>query len=138
MEFPEVRGATVTSEVEPIGVYAYAARPKPAFNDLYLSHPAIFNSMIHYDVEHGFHPSLGICSPAEFVAYHEAAHLIDQGKDLAPRKRLVERVLDGETFPGLPTYAYVGPGEALAEAFASVTCNGGNATEQDLYEVLTN
>ena len=36
------------------------------------------------------------------------------------------------------SFGDINPPEALAEAFASVKCNGGNPGEQDLYHILVN
>lgn len=139
MVHPEVRGTVVTSIRSGFGIYAYAGSRRIAFNDLYMSQPDIVNAMIRYDVEQGFHPPLGKCSPAGFLAIHESAHIIDQQRSKAPREALADRY--GVTV-GLPLSGYsfvdgvLNPGEALAEAFAAVQCNGGNPVEQDIAALL--
>lgn len=137
MEHPEVRGVTVTTLPIMLGAYAYAGNRRIVFNDLYMSSAILVEYMVHNDVEQGFHPPLGECSPASFLAYHESAHIIDQARDRAASRMVKERFTG--TF-GLSGYSYVdgvlNPGEALAEAFAAVQCNGGNPVEQEIAALL--
>ncbi|MCG7607104.1 hypothetical protein [Mycobacterium sp. CnD-18-1] len=139
-KFPEVRGITVTSQYLGPGVYAVAGGRRIALNDLYASSSLTVNLMFQYDVQEGFHPQPGRCSAGEFLAYHEAAHIIDQAKGTVPRMEVAVTYGRGEflTLSGYSFYRDGGlnPGEALAEAFASVLCNGGNASEQALYDIL--
>ncbi|QRY51754.1 hypothetical protein [Mycolicibacterium septicum] len=136
---PEVRGTVVTTSFLPMGMYAGAGGRMIMFNDLYFSWPDVVNGMLHYDVDHGFHPPLGRCSPAEFIAYHESAHIIDQQRGKTPRMALTARY-GGLTGLPLSGYSFIdgilNPGEALAEAFAAVQCNGGNPLERDIAALL--
>lgn len=137
MAYPEVRGITVTSLPLPIGVYAVAGKRRIAVNDLYFSWSDIVNKMVQYDVQEGFHPPLGRCEPAEFLALHESAHIIDQARQSAIRFAALALYSD---LKGLSGYSYrdgqLNPGEAVAEAFAAVQCGGGNEAEQKLYALF--
>ncbi|AID58988.1 hydrolase [Mycobacterium phage Gaia] len=138
-KYPEARGVTVTSERAMPGVYAYTDGETISFNDLYMSHPDVVQRLVDSDVAGGFHPPLGRCSGAEFIAYHEVAHVIDvrRGKVAQSRAGLMFRLQGGMDLSG---YSYrngdfYSP-EALAEAFASAQCNGGNADERKLAALL--
>lgn len=142
LEFSDVIGVTVTTEPLMSGVYAFAANPRIVFNTTYATDPNLFNRLVHKDVALDFHPDLGDCSPAEFLAFHEVAHIIDQKQDRIPRVRLMLLYGPGVELAGLlPGYAFVNGflnhGEALAEAFAAVKCNGGNEAEREFYDILT-
>lgn len=138
MEYPEVRGVKIVSKPIMPGVYAFAGDGKITFNSLYTSKTSLFNSMVRDDVKMGFHPHLGHCTPAELLAIHESAHIIDQTRNRAPKIALIRmfRVVPRD----LAGYSYnegaLNPGEALAEAFASVKCNGGNATERKIAALI--
>lgn len=142
-EYPAVRGTVVTTETMPLGAYAYAVEGKIAVNDLYTSDPQTIQQMMEADVKEGFHPSLGRCTGPQFLAYHEAAHLIDRGDGREARTELVEKFGSGYKMHGkLSGYSFssrgfFAPGEALAEAYAAVRCNGGNSFEQEIYRLLT-
>lgn len=137
-EYPEMRGTTIGTHAIQYGVYAYAKDNRIMFNTLYMTHRTKFEQSIRDDIAAGFHPELGWCSPAELLAFHEAAHIIDRKRDLLPRKSVVRIHGTGEHLRSvLPGYAFtvngLNAGEAMAEVFASVYCNGGNAVERRLF-----
>ena len=132
----------MTSEWMPPGAYAGASRGKIVFNDRYASDLATVEEMVERDISAGFHPQLGSCTSTEFLAYHEAAHIIDLAHWGEAEARLRERFPDPrELWSVLSGYSFQPSGElfspeALAEAFAAVLCNGGNWAEQELYHFL--
>ena len=139
---PEVRGVVLATQPLPYGVYAFAVDDKIVFNDDYTSDPNLIQTMVERDIEIGFHPPLGRCTGAEMLAYHEAAHVIDRHGGRAARDQLIEQfgtgrdmhdVLSRYSFTMLGMFA---PGEAIAEAFAAVKCNGGNEAEKKIYQLL--
>lgn len=141
LEYPEVRGTVVKAKAVMPGVYAFAENQSITFNVLYTDNQRLFEAMVHSDVEGHFHPPLGRCTPAELLAYHESAHIIDQARDKAPRRALIAAYGSGKSLRGvLSGYSFgefsLAPGEALAEAFASAKCNGGNSTEQKIAALL--
>lgn len=141
--YPEVRGIAVVTVPMPDGVYAYAKPRLIAVNDDLTSDPSLIPSMVADDVAANFHPTLGRCTAAEFLAYHESAHIIHNARGRAEITAAVfERFGDGSSlWLVLPMYSFgyigfINPPEALAEAFAAVTCSGGNWAEQELYHIL--
>lgn len=138
-EYPELRGITIGSHHMPYGVYAYAKGDRIMFNTFYAEHKNRFEASVHADIQAGFHPVLGWCSPAELLAFHEAAHIIDRKRDLHPRKSIVRIHGTGEHLRKvLPGYSFtvngLNAGEAMAEVFASVYCNGGSGVERELFK----
>lgn len=143
LKHPEVRDTVVTGEPMEKGVYAAAANKKITFNVEYTSDRRRLEASVALDIASRFHPPLGRCSPAELLAYHESAHIIDQAHDREPQRRLNEMYTLGRIqWRDLSGYSFwyetsiFRPGEALAEAFASVQCNGGNATERQIAALL--
>lgn len=139
-EYSEVRGITVTEVDIMPGVYAYASGRLIAFNRLYTPSVDVFNALMASDIGAGFHPALGRCTPAEFLAYHESAHIIDRTRELAPRIAMAVRYgersdldLSGYSFRG----GVLNLGEALAEAFAATLCGSANPTEREIYTLFT-
>lgn len=143
MEYPEVHGVLVTTEpVE--GAYAFAGGHTVTFNDHLISSPVKYQQMIEDDVAHGFHPPLGHCSAVQYLAYHEVAHIIHRSRDYhAIDAALSQRFGTGAELHGIVAeYSFhrsgiINPPEALAEAFASIRCNGGNWAEWELHRMLT-
>lgn len=143
MEYPEVRGTLVTTV--PLGfVYAAADGHTISFNDDYISSPVQYQQLVEDDVLHGFHPPLGHCSAVQYLAYHESAHVIHRSRD---NGHVIEEAVtrwfgDGFLLRGfLAEYSFnangsINPGEAMAEAFASIRCNGGNLAEWELRKIL--
>lgn len=149
-EFPEARGVIIATEIMTMAyanVYALydATTHRVVFNDLYTSNPDRIRAMVEDDVADGYHPPLGWCTAAQYLTFHEFAHVIDYQRGLLARK-VVEQRFIAELIPAgeLSEYSYtwdeggrrVHPGEALAEAFAAVRCNGGTPTEQELNRIL--
>lgn len=142
IEYPEVRGTTVTAK--PLDfAYATAFEHTISFNDSYLSSPETFQQMVERDVRNGFHPPLGRCSAVQYLAYHETAHVIHRSRDDKAIEEAVTRWFgDGLLLRGfLAEYSFnmngsINPAEAMAEAFASVRCNGGNLAEWELRKIL--
>ena len=138
--YAKVRGITVTEVDIMPGVYAYASGRLIAFNRLYTPSVDVFNALMASDIGAGFHPALGRCTPAEFLAYHESAHIIDRTRELAPRIAMAVRYgersdldLSGYSFRG----GVLNLGEALAEAFAATLCGSANPTEREIYTLFT-
>lgn len=111
------------------------------FNSLYTANPALMTKVVDIDVAAGYHA--GGCSPGRMLAYHEMGHVIDGIHNRQPRA-LVRQRYGEDNLPGLTGYSYdfwgeLNPPEALAEAFASVKCQGTRAQpgEQLLYTILT-
>ena len=141
IEHPEVRGITVRTWPIKEGIYAYATSRLIVINRRYTGDPTTINRMIDYDISEDYHPPLGRCTGVQFLAYHEAAHIIDRGKQQIPRQLVMVRFGSAEWLrPWLSGYSYTSAGmhhaEALAEAFAAVRCNGGNWVEQQLNGLL--
>lgn len=139
VKYPEVRGITVTEVDIMPNVYAYASGRLIAFNRLYAPNVDVLNALMASDIGAGFHPALGRCTPAEFLAYHESAHIIDRTRELAPRIAMVVKYgqrsdldLSGYSFRG----GMLNPGEALAEAFAATLCGSANPTEREIYTLF--
>lgn len=137
--YPELRNITIGTHAMQEGVYGYAKNNRIMFNTLYMADRAKFEQAVYEDIAVGFHPELGWCSPAELLAFHEAAHIIDRRRDLFPRKALSRDYGSGASLRGsLPGYAFtrsgLNAGEAMAEVFASVHCNGGNGVERRLFQ----
>lgn len=141
LQHPEVRGIVVGTEPISVNAYAYATDGKIMFNDAYASNPRLIAEMMAYDVRAKFHPPLGHCTPAEFLAYHEAAHIIDRAHNRIAHISLRLSYGDGNSLRAeLSGYSFgptgLAPAEALAEAFAAVNCNGGNRSERALHDLL--
>lgn len=142
-QYPEVRGVEVVTKPLENGVYATAGNRQISFNLEYASNRRLFESTWAADVKADFHPDLGRCTPAVILAYHEAAHIIDQARDRAPQKALVALAQSGALAADeLSGYSFhqnghFNPGEALAEAFSSVRCNGGNDSERRIAALLS-
>ncbi|QBI99662.1 hypothetical protein SEA_THREERNGTARJAY_20 [Mycobacterium phage ThreeRngTarjay] len=143
MAYPEVRGIEIRSEKLDPGVYAYASAGKMiVFNSNYTSDPAQFRHYVDADIEAHFHPPLGRCTHAELLAYHEAAHIVDQNRHMKPRLALAIAYGRGESLQGkLSRYSFtqsgtLAHGEALAEAFAATLCGSANETEKALFELF--
>lgn len=124
------------------GTMAYSDGTNIGFNRKYFDTP--YMSQV-YDqcVQSGFHPSRGNKTGIEAVAYHEWGHVLSA--------KVAERLnLNGSTHAGaneimnraraaikargvrkmaekISGYAKTNNAEAVAEAFADVMCNGGNA-----------
>ncbi|AER47869.1 hypothetical protein SEA_HANNACONDA_15 [Mycobacterium phage Hannaconda] len=138
--YSEVRGIEVRAEAIDPHVYGYAMGGKLImFNKTYTSNPERFRKLVENDITLGFHPELGRCSHAELLAYHEAAHVIDQKRHLKPRVAFAEKYGRGEILRGtLSGYSFttdgrLAHGEALAEAFAATLCGSANDTERDIF-----
>lgn len=143
-EHPALRGTVIATLPVDEGIYAYAVEGMIVFNDLYTSGDDTIQKMFDDDVRKEFHPGPGRCSGPQFLGYHESAHLIDHAGGRQARRALLDRFglgydmhdeLSGYSFDYFGTFA---PGEALAEAYASVRCNGGNAVERELNQMLLN
>lgn len=137
--YPELRNTTIGTHSMQDEVYGYAKDGRIMFNTLYMSDRAKFEQSIRADIAEGFHPALGWCSPAELMAFHEAAHIIDRRRNLVPRQSLLRDYGTGRALlTSLPGYAFtlrgLNAGEAMAEVFASVHCNGGNSVERHLFQ----
>jgi hypothetical protein len=112
------------------------------FNHFYTSDPQLLRSTVNTDVKSGFHP--GGCSAAQLIATHEIGHVIDAVNHHIARAVLWDRY-GGRRLRGLTGYSYgfygsvLNPGEALAEAFAAVKCEGdkANRAERTLFDILT-
>lgn len=144
-EFQEVRGITVTTTEMPFFYYAFATSDTPrsiAINHRYASDPGTLLKLINSDVKIHFHPALGHCTGPQLLAYHESAHIVDFGRGQVADTLLRKRFGDGRNLQGiLSGYSFgsagsINTGEALAEAFAAVKCDGGNWAEQELYHML--
>lgn len=139
-DFPALSNTTVVTEPLASRIYALSGAGTIIINDAFTSDPNAIQRSIEYDVSIGFHPPLGHCSGAQYLAYHESAHLIDFST--GAQAKVQERFGDGAAIRDqLSGYSRAGNGinasEALAEAFAAVKCNGGNSAEQELNRILT-
>lgn len=142
VEHPEIRGIRVGSAQLPFGVYAMTNRTGIGFNIQITTNKALLDWLMQQDENAHFHPPLGHCTPVELLASHETAHAIDFAHNKTADTELVALVGDGHTLHNqLSGYSFnddgtINPPEALAEAFASVRCNGGNSAEQQLAQLL--
>jgi hypothetical protein len=155
-EFPAIKNSVVQVAELPDYIYAMTEAKVGAttffgrvtFNELFASDRQKLENSTKHDVELGFHPPLGHCSGVQFIAYHEAAHLVDDSEGTSAHNALVNLFGDGLRLHGvLSGYSFkraddfLAPGtinasEALAEAFAAVHCNGGNWAEKELNHML--
>lgn len=137
--FPELQGVTVNSKQLDLDTYAEADGAKITFNSVYTSNARALERLIITDVQNGFHPALGYCTPEQLLTYHEAAHVIDVKKNRRPSEA-VEKRYGNAIGLGLSGYSFsngsLNAVEALAEAFAATLCNGGNEVEREMYEML--
>lgn len=140
--YPELRGITVDAEPLDKGIYAQAGGRRITFGVQYTEDEARFEKSVSENSRAGFHPRLDHCTAAEFVIYHEAAHIIDQERDKRPRNELNALTWTGAVdYKELTRYSFYWNGEfnateALANAFASVHCNGGNESERNIAALL--
>lgn len=141
--YPILRGVLITDGHLEFGVYAatYVNNHHIVFSDELLSTPALLEMYVNSDIKAGYHPVLGHCTPEAMIAIHEAAHVIDFSESGKPHKILEGMYHTGTPkFPGLSGYSFeptgFNPVEALAEAFASVQCNGGTPIEKVLAGLL--
>lgn len=157
-EFPAIRDSSVVAGDLAENVYAVTRATlgegpfhgQITVNQYFVSDPLLLQSSTENDVSLGFHPILGRCTGAQFIAYHEAAHLVDASEGTAAHNALWNRFGDGHQLRGvLSGYSFyreaaewvgglIDAPEALAEAFAAVHCSGGNWAERELYRMLTN
>lgn len=155
-EFPAIKNASVA--VAEMSEYIYAVTNATVgsknflgvvtLNEYFASDRHRLESSAAHDVELGFHPSLGHCTGVQFIAYHEAAHLVDAEEGTRSHNALFDLFGDGHGLHGiLSGYSFISadnpiaPGainapEALAEAFAAVRCSGGNWAEKELSHML--
>lgn len=140
--FPEISGITIGSGPLPVNVYGHTGPGMMIFSETYMSDPAALDRDVRSDVAQGYHPSLGICSPAEFMALHESAHAIDIAHYLHADYAVAAHYGSGVELHGvLSGYSFDALGglnvsEAIAEAFASTVCNGGNDLEKQFTKLL--
>ena len=117
--------------------YASASGNKIKLAEHYASDPEGLARNVSADVDSGYHPPLGWCTPAQFLVIHETVHVMDNMQGHQPRLTLHELVSPPSdlAYEVLVAYSFNPDGslnaaEALAEAGASVICNGGNEYEQ--------
>lgn len=148
-QFPEIAGNVAVGS-GPTGPtsYAYARRipGEPVIiviKEQWMSDPLGLDQAVREEARTGFSPPLGQCTPIQYLALHEAAHVVSFAHGQAGDYTLARLYGDGEQLAGLISdYSFyedgtLFPAEALAEAFASVVCNGGNPTEQELAQYIT-
>lgn len=144
VKFPEISGVTVGSA--PIGGDEHFAQSSSLgmsimINEMWMSNPAAFNQAIADDIAIGFHAPLGRCTGAQYMAFHESAHIIDYVHGRKADWTVTLTYGSGDNLRGyLSKYSFdstgLDPAEALAEAYASVTCNGGNEVEHQFADIL--
>lgn len=157
IEFPAIKNAEVWVGDLPENIYAVTETSvddgfftgRITVNE-YFSDRQKMQSSIDNDVLLGFHPALGHCTAAQFIAYHESAHLVDASEGDTSHDVLFHRFGNGLKLRGiLSGYSFyrgeapwvggmINMSEALAEAFAAVHCNGGNGAEKELNNMLEN
>lgn len=140
--FPELRDVTIGTALLPSIFYAQAGDGKIAFNTVYMTYSPYLESQVADNSRIHFHPALGRCTGAEFLTFHESAHIIDARKGNVPSKALADLYGDGANLAGqLSGYSFkdgkLNAPEALAEGFASTLCNGGNAIERGIYRLVS-
>ena len=156
-EFPSIKNATVQVGDLSENIYAITRATlggknfagKITFNNFFASDRVKVEASARNDVSLGFHPDLGHCTGVQFIAYHEAAHLVDAVEGTSAHNALSNLFGDGTKLRGiLSGYSFypksnpwapglINPPEALAEAFAAVHCSGGNWAEIELNHMLT-
>lgn len=147
-DFPAIGDVTVKVVPLPPLVYAMTEGGEVSINERFASDERRLQLSMDHDVAVGFHPWLGHCSAAQFLAYHESAHLVDNSENAVAHNMLAARFGDGYQLHGVlsgysfyredtPEAGAIQPTEALAEAFAATHCNGGNPVERQLAHMLT-
>lgn len=147
-EYPAINDSVVKSaKMSPV-VYAITQGATITVNELFSSDRRKLEDSVAYDVSVGWHPRLGHCTGAQFIAYHEAAHLVDGSEGRIAHNMLNDRFGNGKQLHGiLSEYSFhsknepymggtINYSEALAEAFAAVHCGGGNPVERELNQML--
>lgn len=61
----------MTSTKLDLDTYAEADGAKITFNSVYTSNARVLERLIITDVQNGFHPALGYCTPEQLLTYHE-------------------------------------------------------------------
>lgn len=136
IQFPELRDVRVDSK--PLDeAYAEAGGGVITFDIEYLVDRAKFEKSMDYAESVRFHPRTVTCTQMEFITFHEAAHIIDQERGHAVSNALNELTWTGAVdYKELTRYSFkdgrLNTGEALANAFAAVRCNGGNQSERNI------
>jgi hypothetical protein len=107
----------------------------------YASDPAVVRMAVVGDVAAGYHPPIGSCTPIEFVIIHEMAHVMDNAHGRIASGRLNTIQPNDDDYAQLSGYSFNDDGtsngpEMLANAVASVICNGGNPTERIVADLV--
>lgn len=122
------------------GSYAWSSGRTIMLNSYYIDNPEQLWVDLNRDVMHGFHPGR-MCTPAELVAAHEFAHVLDYLSGYSARTELEYAIVNGLSGE-VSGYSFnsdgtVNHGEALADAFLAVECDEPTNAELALYEMLT-
>ena len=121
------------------GVYGRASGNQIMFNSTYVFNPQLLRDDLTNDVINGYHRGVN-CTPEQWVAAHEFAHVLDFTRGFEARTELVVALDNGLTGQvsgySVDDEGYVNIPEALAEAFTAVECDTPTPAEVALYEML--
>lgn len=136
-------GVVVYTGQEPMesDTYGYSYGNTIVFNSFYISNPDVLQANLVSDVLTGFHRGAN-CTPAQLVAAHEFAHVLDYLTGYSARYELAYAVSTGTVSGNVSGYSFnedgtVNEAEALADAFTAVECDNPTPAESALYGMLT-
>lgn len=132
--------AEVDVQMAPLGedVYGRSQGTLIEFNSTLVKNPALLEAHMAEDVAVGWIP--GGCSPAQTVAIHESAHVLDYVTGKTAHNEAIAAY--GGQVVELSGYSFDQNGvvdldEALANAMVAVECGTATPLEADLYRMLT-
>lgn len=135
-------GVSAWVGVEPMeyGTYAKTRGDEITFNTLYVANPGLLRESLVNDVSRGYHRG-GNCTPAQLVAAHEYAHVLDNATGGSTRVELIVAIANGLSGE-VAGYSFNDDGsvnypEAIAAAFTAVECDSPNQVELAIYNMLT-
>lgn len=135
-------GVVVYTNHQPMeyGVYGLARGNTITFNSGYIGNPDLLRRDVTTDIMLGWHPGAH-CSPEQYVAAHEFAHVLNYLTGYNANTELVMALSSGLTgeVSGYSLYedGSVNYEEAIAEAFAAVECDVPSPAEHAIYVMLT-